>query len=509
MRPTWTTALPSVVLLCACSENQLVPTQEAPETRPDLAVHPTALDFAIAGPGAEVQRTFTVENIGTAEVTVTELAIDGAGFSLPGEASFTLPSGGVREVSVAFAPTSPERSLGSVMVFSTDPDDGAIEVDLTGQGGAPDLVIDPPFVDFGTLEVGCATEQTVRMTNVGTWELVVEGIERAGDDAPLSHDALPIVLAPGASSELQIAFAPTAAGTALGELAFLSNDADGDEFADWQGAATERPWLEDTFVLPTDPPVDVLFAVDQSGSMDRHAANLAANFDTFIGTLSGITTDWRIGVVTLDDGCLNGGVLTPGTPSVASAFGAAVVDANGPTDLTEQLFTLTGTALAATTGCNAGFLRPEANLHVVFVSDEWEQSGSRPTAAERAAAWVNDASAYAAAFRASGIVCPDEGCPWSNDGQADGYREAIALTGGVRLDITTSDWGSSAVALAQASAPLSSEFPLSEVPDPSTLDVRVDGAPVPWTYDAGNVVVDAESGATVVVRYQVPRVCSP
>ena len=65
------------------------------------------------------------------------------------------------------------------------------------------------------------------------------------------------------------------------------------------------------------------------------------------------------------------------------------------------------------------------------------------------------------------------------------------------------------VAPAQASAPLSSEFPLSEVPDASTLDVRVDGAPAPWTYDAGSVVVDAEPGATVVVRYRVPAVCSP
>ncbi len=509
MRPRWTTALPSIVLLCACSENQLVPFPNSPETRPDIAVHPTALDFEIAGPGEEVRRTFTVENIGTAEVTVTDLAIEGDGFSLPADTEFTLASGAEREVQVAFEPTSAEGRWGAVTVFSTDPDDGAIEVDLTGRGGAPDLVVDPPFVDFGTLEVGCAAEQTVRMSNVGTWDLVVEGIEPGGDAAVLAHDALPIVLAPGASSELRIGFAPAVAGAARGELAFVSNDADGDEFADWRGAATERPWHEDVFVLPANPPVDVLFAVDQSRSMDRHAANLAANFGTFIDTLSSITADWRIGVVTLDEGCLNGGVLTADTPTVSSVFGAAVADASGPTALTEQLFTLTGNALANTTSCNAGFLRPEAALHVVFVSDEWEQSGPRATAAERAAAWVTDASAFASSFRASGIICPEAGCPWSDDGQADGYREAIALTGGVRLDIAATDWGSAAVALAQASAPPDAEFPLSEVPDPSTINVRVDGAPAAWTYDAGALVVDAAPGATVVVRYRVPQVCAP
>ena len=45
-------------------------------------------------------------------------------------------------------------------------------------------------------------------------------------------------------------------------------------------------------------------------------------------------------------------------------------------DYTEALLTVAANALSktTTTGCNAGFLRTEALLHVILVSDEPEQS---------------------------------------------------------------------------------------------------------------------------------------
>ncbi len=48
--------------------------------------------------------------------------------------------------------------------------------------------------------------------------------------------------------------------------------------------------------------VDVLFVIDNSGSMAEEQANLAANFDAFVGVLDAVDANYRIAVVTTDNG---------------------------------------------------------------------------------------------------------------------------------------------------------------------------------------------------------------
>src|SRR5438105_4286858 len=55
---------------------------------------------------------------------------------------------------------------------------------------------------------------------------------------------------------------------------------------------------QSTDVLPTAVSTDILFVIDDSGSMSEEQANLAANLDAFIDTLvaSPVRNDFRIGV---------------------------------------------------------------------------------------------------------------------------------------------------------------------------------------------------------------------
>lgn len=48
--------------------------------------------------------------------------------------------------------------------------------------------------------------------------------------------------------------------------------------------------------------VDILFVIDNSGSMGEEQATLAANFDAFIDELEEVDADYRIGITTTDDG---------------------------------------------------------------------------------------------------------------------------------------------------------------------------------------------------------------
>ncbi len=162
-------------------------------------------------------------------------------------------------------------------------------------------------------------------------------------------------------------------------------------------------------VAPASPKTDILFVVDDSGSMGEEQANLAQNFQTFIATLaaSPVRNDFQIGVTTTSVDQPLDAVTTRTTfnvgPNAGQPYpaGALVaVDASGryvssprilrgdsPTLVADfQANVNVGTygsgkeqglraALLAVTdrvadGQNAGFLRPEARLVLIVVSDE-------------------------------------------------------------------------------------------------------------------------------------------
>jgi hypothetical protein len=264
----------------------------------------------------------------------------------------------------------------------------------------------------------------------------------------------------------------------------------------------------DHHLVPDDPPVDVLIAVDRSGSMDDDAAGLGANFSTFVEEIGQVTREWHLGVVTFDHGCLNGGVLTADTPTVEAVFAEGVAEGTDE-EITndEALFKLVDRALSQTVPgeCNEGLLRSGAQLHVVVVSDEPERS------TEQAAAWTWEwylprFQSYVSAeplLVVSGVVDIDR----CNEG-ADQYEQAIAASGGEALSICDPDWSESLLALAEASVRYAWSVPLSGVPDPCTIEVRVDGAPTAsgwvWEEKLGALVFDVlQPGQEVQVDYEL------
>jgi len=188
-----------------------------------------------------------------------------------------------------------------------------------------------------------------------------------------------------------------------------------------------------TEVLPDKVSTDILFVVDDSGSMSEEQANLAANLDAFIDTLaaSPVENDFRIGVTNSSveeftvtatagksytagpavgvpypagalvaiksdrngnaiSGALNydaslfprtsgwGGnrILAKGSPTLATDFKANVrVGLNGSGK--EQPFRAARLALSdRLLDSNAGFLRDGARLAIVFLTDEDDCSDS-------------------------------------------------------------------------------------------------------------------------------------
>ena len=506
------------LLLTACSEFN-ISSKTDPEAvpAPDIEVDPPELSFGEHPAGSETVKTFNVLNVGEGPLTLDRVIIDvGDAFTVLTDVSgVVLEPGDNTPVDVAFVPMVANRNEGRALVLSDDPVDPELPVDLVGRGAVPELLIDPSSYDFGTGTIPCEDLVDVALTNVGVEDLEIYGVGFEGDQMALIDDLeLPVVLGPDESTSVQVVYTPTEVGAAWGELTVDSNDPRGLQVGDQRGETTYGSTNVDGFEIPVNPPVDILFAVDQSCSMADDQRRLATAFGDFIAEIDAVTGGWQIGVATLDSGCFNFGILDNGTADYIGKFASAVSVSGGLFDgvLTEALLQLSAKAAGKSDPgeCNAGFLRPDALLHVIVVSDEKEQSG--------------DPGGYVAALQGlkgspsllkiSAVVDIDASCgDQGADNGSAGYREAVAETGGLMLDICDDAWGARADELAVASLSGIGEYPLSGDPDVDTIQVFIDGEEVfsGWSYDpASNTIeldADLDGGEFIEVFYEAYADC--
>ena len=484
---------------------------------PIIEVDPDQIDFLPARADAVQSASFVVRNVGDAPLTVTGLSTPtSSDFTLVGDgAGFLLDAGAEQTFEVQFQPTVAPVQHDAIHVTSDDPDHPDVPVGLSGSGLLPWLIIDPPTWDFGALAVPCPDRVDLRVQNVGAESVTVTGLDLVGDGAFSVVEAppLPWVLTPYDYAVVTVEVTPASSTSIAADLQVTSDDPRGVVSASLLASPTDLGEKTESFTVPDAPPVDVVVAVDQSASMDDDAASLGANFGTFIDTISAETTGWQLGVVTLDSACFNGGVLDATSAGLKTTFASAVAlgDDRDITD-DERLLQLASRALDRaddlTADCNAGFLRDEALLHVIVVSDEPERSP------EEASAWTWDywVDRYEALKSAPGLVKVSGVIDLGACGEgAAGYVDAIAATGGEALSICDGDWASYLAALARASTAELWRYPLAEPAIAGSIAVTVDGVPASgWTFDAAaNAVVfaDRPDGSAVAVTYRVASAC--
>jgi hypothetical protein len=161
---------------------------------------------------------------------------------------------------------------------------------------------------------------------------------------------------------------------------------------------------------------------------------------------------------------------------------------------------------------NAGFLRADARLSIIVVSDADDQS---PDTLDNYETFFKSLKGnQPGQFVFSGIVTPDnksQTCP-NGESSGDRYMQLAHDTGGVSENICTSDWGATVAQLALAAFGPTTHFPLSVKPaDASQIAVVVNGQPVStgWSYDpaTNSVVFDQAaappSGSSIDITYPV------
>jgi len=279
--------------------------------------------------------------------------------------------------------------------------------------------------------------------------------------------------------------------------------------------AVNRRFISDSFEQPSrESGVDILWIVDNSASMFEEQDQLAAHADSFIGYLSMVPVDFQLAVATTDmsieePGIFVDDVLNNDTANLADAFRNQVYLPEGSRD--EEGFSAALKSLNLT-GPNGESLRSNADLEVVFFTDEDDQSemdassfldqlySIRPSVNIAVNAIVGD---------------PPEGCA-SIFGAADSgtkYQSATEQSKGLRESICSLDYDAMLNRIALKVLGLQNTFKLSAAPDLATLEVRVDEALIHrrkrhgWHYNAGTntIVLDGYSvpypGSYVIIRY--------
>jgi hypothetical protein len=280
----------------------------------------------------------------------------------------------------------------------------------------------------------------------------------------------------------------------------------------------------DTFVQAPDPPVDVLWVVDNSCSMEEEQSAIAANFPAFSAWFAGSELDYHIGVVSTDmvDPGHSGRLqeaqgyrwIDAATPFADSVFdGMARLGTSGDSAEKGRAAAYTAIEIKKESD-NAGFVRDDARLAIIVLSDEVDHSGDTPIGLDEWIAYLEDVKGTPSRVGVHSIVGPPGGCGVEAE-EGSGYIEVTEAFDGVLVPICTEDWVSVLDEIGQTVASPVQEFFLTRLPVVGSIAVgaELDGAfrvfdPLSeWTYDASRnsvalMHVVVEPGTPVRVEYE-------
>jgi len=482
---------------------------------PAIAAAPVALTFpsvhVIAGESAT--DTIAITNVGNATLDLEGVTIEGDGaFSIGTLDTDSLEPGHTTLLDARFRPTTGRATWAVVRIESNDPQQQETEINLFGEGLAPELVMHPMALDVGTVLPGCEVQHEIEIRNVGTDELTITGASLQDGSSALTWvpvdratDSFPWVIEPDGGVRTRVTYAPTWKGQEVAHLDVVSNDPDQPLSTTAIQATAGVANVEDVYEQPDLPAADILFVVDDSTSMDDEQAALALYGASLFSTLEESATNWHIAAITTTSAALRGPVITRDTLNPTDEFATQIMPGTGGAH-DEKGIEMAYTALQGEAAPGTPFFRDDARLVMIFISDEEEQSDTVDP-------W--DAAAYFQTIKDPRMVLAHSVTALSGDGctvesYGTRYAELTSMLGGLRIPIC-GDWSAIVADLASGSVVKLDRFALSHTPLEDTIEVRVDGnVATGWGYDdATNEVVFEleaavpEAGAEVSITYQV------
>jgi hypothetical protein len=497
---------------------------------------PPSLDFGHVPVGAPVALGVSLRNTGPTACYLAGMKLvegsDAAFTATPVENTVLAP-GQRATLLVQFKPEEEGTHAGLAEAWVNHPSAGHPTVNVQGTGVRGCFHVQPTHLEFGLTKLSCnpRTRELIAY-NKCAGPLTVQSmtVEQQTQEFVVSGVSFPRTLQAGEHFKVSATYVPTDDGEDAAALRFAL-DTGAVHTASMVGRGAAQAEQTDSFVQEPSAKVDVLFVVDNSGSMMEEQHSLGANFAAFLSSAAAAGVDYRIGVTTtgLDpspggwsvcpggaDGGENGRlfpvtgntprVITRSTPNAASVF--ATNTQVGVCHWNEQglegayralssplLHSVDDPRTPQPNDGNGEFLRADARLAIIFVTDE-EDFSTQPVSFYETyfrALKDNDPSKLSISAIAGP---PDLSTCTTASSSGNRYIQLAQATGGVVESICTPNWAESLKKLSSTTFGPKRIFPLSNLPaDPAQIVVKVDGQQVTgWAYNAATNSIVFEEG---------------
>lgn len=491
-----------------------------PSARCELTVEPARLVFGVVERGRRAVLPVTLDNGGGADCALEAVTLTGAQLSLLGPAPTTVAAGSRAVLDVAFD----SAGDGSGELTVTRAGAAPLTMGITASSTTSPVRLLPGAAEAAHAVVGCRTTRTVTVEAEGPTVTLTGARLDDGSDPALTVrlPTFPITVERSRGYAIPITYQPTAPGVHAARLLVTAEgETEPRSLGIWASAEADVAGLTVTESFPPGPDrLDVLFVVDDSPSMVEEQGALVAAARAVIARLQAAGVDFRLAATTTDPR-RNG--------QLVEVLGARWIEARAAdplasfTSLIDTIGTagtgseagleaayaaLSGDALA---GSNAGFLRSDARLAVIVLSDEEDSSPREATFYADFLASLKPRQPELAATLSAIVLFPTDtrGCAGSSATAGRRYLDVARDSGGSIASICSQDWDRTLGPIGSILGGARVFFSLRGQPEPQSVEVRVDGAAVAtgWSYDstARTLRFEAPSspaaGSTVEIRY--------
>ena len=390
-----------------------------------------------------------------------------------------LPGGGELRIPLHFAPQ--EGSCGG------QPTDGCVEFDLEPSPSGhrmvplscwivpPEVLVAPVELDFSAIGIGCGSrlregQVIVFGSRPVTLESVVVGPETSAEFSIAAAPPAGTVIGPGLSVVITVSYQPVDAGEDLGEVLVRLREVAEPFRLLVRGSGVDLPLRVEHYEQNSVPKLDVLVVIDNGTSMAEESPWIRQELANlpFAALFSGADAQFAVtttGLVPGGPGCsggVDGGedgrlfpvdgsrprILDGNTPDRDAAWDANLAvgacHSEPPQGLEAALRALTPPLSASAddprhpeaADGNLGFLRPDAMLHVLVISDRADVSPGTDDAYYQAFVALKDGDSSRFGFHAV-TGDPGEGCG-GNGRSAEAGDRLISMV----VRTYTGRWGS-------------------------------------------------------------------
>ncbi|MBN1280230.1 MAG: choice-of-anchor D domain-containing protein [Candidatus Thermoplasmatota archaeon] len=201
---------------------------------PEIYVPVTTHDYGTVTVGQSVTWNATVQNVGTATLSITGVVIPGSvDVSCPATFPITVPEAGQTTLPFVYAPQTAVPLNAIVTIQSNDPLHPEVQVTLLGNGvsSGPDINLPEPSHNYGPIRMHATKRWFMEIQNLGDATLTVSSI--TSNNTQFFIDAgvsFPINIGVIDSFDVPVWYQPATVGLTHGTLTITSNDPDENPF---------------------------------------------------------------------------------------------------------------------------------------------------------------------------------------------------------------------------------------------------------------------------------------